>query len=65
MAYTLTDNDNDRRSPKVQAVANKFVHLATFGMVWGLANMVVVNFIFDRVYNEDPFPVLQILSAVL
>ena len=58
-------DDNNRGASMARAFVDKCVRLTTFGAVWGLANMIVVNFIFDRAYHEDPFPVLQLINTVL
>jgi hypothetical protein len=65
MSHVPIVGDDNRSMPMVRAAVNKFVHLSTFGVIWGLTNMIVVNFIFDRACNEHPFPVLQLLNAVL
>ena len=64
MSHVLMIDGNNRGTPIARATVNKYIHLAAFGVIWALANMILVDIIFDRVYNEQPFHLLQLLTAI-
>jgi hypothetical protein len=43
--------------------ANKCIRLAAFGVVWALANMILIEAIFGLAFNQHPYPFLNLFTA--
>jgi len=64
MSHIQMIDDNNRGTPMAQPISNKYIHLAAFGVVWALANMILIDIIFDRAFNEQPFHLAQLLNSI-
>lgn len=64
MSHILMIDDNNSGTPIARATVNERIHLAAFGVIWALANMILVDIIFDRVFNEQPFHMVQLLNVI-
>ena len=53
------------RSWEKRVTANKYVRLASFSVVWTLANMTLVDISFDLAFNEQPYQLVNLFIAIL
>jgi hypothetical protein len=64
MTDILMIDDNHCSKPVTRGTAHKYVRLAAFGMVWAVVNMIAVDTLFDRAFNERPFQIVTVFNAL-
>jgi len=64
MTDILIIDDNHGVQSIVRLIANRYGRLAAFSVVWALVNIVLVDIVFDRAFNEQPFQIVKFLTAI-